>query len=95
MDHVSNDHKDQANQHENSHKPHNEMGILVDFTGKSMETETIAWSEFPNRGKATVEQILASEYKNKSKRPGLWTSQSGIWVGKLTIWVRLTEIEKL
>ena len=30
-----------------------------------METETATWSEFPNREKATVEQILASEEKNK------------------------------
>ena len=30
-----------------------------------METETATWSEFPNRGKATEEQILASEEKNK------------------------------
>ena len=59
-----------------------------------METET-TWSEFPNGGKAIVEQILASEERNKSKRAGLWESQSGIWVGKLTIWVRSFEVEKL
>ena len=61
---------------------------------KSMETETTTWSEFPNGGKAIVEQILASEERNKSKRAGLWESQSGIRVGKLTIWVRSFEIEK-
>ena len=33
--------------------------------------------------------------RNKSKRAGLWESQSGIQVGKLTIWVRSFEIEKL
>ena len=33
-----------------------------------METETTTWSEFPNRGKVIVEQILASEERNKSKR---------------------------
>ena len=60
-----------------------------------METETATWSEFPNGGKAIVEQILASEERNKSKRAGLWESQSGIQVGKLMIWVRLFEIEKL
>ena len=64
-----------------------------EFDGKSMETET-TWSEFPNGGKAIVEQILASE-RNKSKRAGLWESQSGILVGKLTTWVRSFEIEKL
>ena len=62
---------------------------------KPMETETATWSEFPNGGKAIVEQILASEDRNKSKRAGLWESQSGIQVGKLTIWVRPFEIEKL
>ena len=62
---------------------------------KPMETETATWSEFPNGGKAIVEQILASEDRNKSKRAGLWESQSGIQVGKLTIWVRSFEIEKL
>ena len=53
-----------------------------DFVGKSMETETTTWPEFPNGGKAIVEQILASEERNKSKRAGLWESQSGIRVGK-------------
>ena len=28
------------------------------FDGKSMETETTTWSEFPNGGEAIVEQIL-------------------------------------
>ena len=54
---------------------------------KVMETETTTWSEFSNGGKAIVEQILASEERNTSKRAGLWESQSGIQVGKLTIWV--------
>ena len=66
-----------------------------EYDGKSMETETTTWSEFPNGGKAIAEQILASEERKKSKRAGLWESQSGIWVGKLTIWVRLFGIEKL
>ena len=44
---------------------------------------------------AILEQILASEEINKSKRAGLWKSQSGIRVGKLIIWVRSFEIEKL
>ena len=35
--------------------------------GKSMETET--WSEFPNGGKAIVEQILASEERQTLKSP--------------------------
>ena len=53
------------------------------------------WSEFPKSGKAIVEQIPASEEKNKSKKAGLWELQSGIVVGKLTIYVRSFEIEKL
>ena len=40
-----------------------------EYDGKSMKTET--WSEFPDRQKAIVEQILASEERNKSKRAGL------------------------
>ena len=62
-----------------------------DIGGKSKETEATTWSEFPNGGKATIEQILASEEINKSKRAGLWESQSEIPVGKLTIWVRSFE----
>ena len=66
-----------------------------EFDKKSMETEATTWLEFPNWGKAIVEQVPASEDRNKSKMVGLWESQSGIWVGKLTIWVRLFEREKL
>ena len=36
-----------------------------------MESETRTISEFPNAGKAIVEQILASEEINQSKRAGL------------------------
>ena len=63
-----------------------------EYDGKSMETETTTWSEFPNGGKAILEQILASEEINKPKRSGLWESKSVIEVGKLTIWVRSFEI---
>ena len=49
------------------------------------DNNTIRVSEF------IVEQILALEQRNKSKRTGLWESQSGIQVGKLTIWVRSFE----
>ena len=65
------------------------------LVGKSMETEMTTWSEFANGGKAIVDQTLASEEINKSKRAGPWESQSRIRVGKLAIWVRLFEIEKL
>ena len=66
-----------------------------EFDWKSMETETTTWSEFLIGGKAIVEQILASKERNKSKRAGLWESQTGIRVGKITIWVRSFEIEEL
>ena len=42
-----------------------------EFDGKSMETETATWLEFPNGGRVIVKQILASEEINKSKRAGL------------------------
>ena len=64
------------------------------FLGKSMETET-TWSEFSNGGKAIIEQILMWEKRNKSKRAGVWESQSGICVGKINCWVTSFEIEKL
>ena len=51
-----------------------------EFDGKSMETETTTWLEFPNGGKAIVEQILASQERKKSKRAGPWEPQSGIQV---------------
>ena len=41
------------------------QSILIEFDKKAMETET---TEFSNGGKAIVEQILASEEINKSKR---------------------------
>ena len=54
------------------------------FDGKSMEIEITTWSEFPNGGKAIVEQIITFDERKKSKGAGMWESQSGIWVGKLT-----------
>ena len=70
-------------------------GISFEFIEKPMETETTTWSKFPNGGTFIVEQILLSEERNKSKRVGLWESQSRIQVGKLTIWVRSFEMQKL
>ena len=40
-------------------------------------------------------EMLSSQEINKSKRAGVWQSQSGIPVGKLTIWAKLFEMEKL
>ena len=51
------------------------------YDGKSIETETTAWPEFPDGRKAIVKHILVSKEINKSKRAGLWQSQSTIQVG--------------
>ena len=83
MEHLSKNHEDCPNQLKNSHKLCDETGHP---TGNLMGSETATWSEFSNGGEAIVEQILASEERNKSKRAGLWDSQSQILVGKLTIW---------
>ena len=48
-----------------------------EFNGEPMENETTTWSEFSNCGKAIVEEILESEERKKSKRAGVWESQSG------------------
>ena len=50
-----------------------------EFDGKSTVTET-SWSQFSNGRKAIAEQTLLSEDRKKSKRAGLWESQSGIRV---------------
>ena len=65
------------------------------FDRKRMKAETKFWSEFPNGGKAIVEEILASKERNKSRKAGLWESQSEIRVGKLDMWVKSFEIQKL
>ena len=64
MEHLSNDHKDHPNQHENIQKQWDETRHPVVKFGKSMETETTMWSEFPNGSKVIVEQILMSEEIN-------------------------------
>ena len=46
--------------------------FFFDFDGQSVKIQTATWSEFPNEGEIIVEQILASEERNKSKRAGLW-----------------------
>ena len=66
-----------------------------EFDLKSMVIEKTIWSEIPNGGKGIVEQILTSEETNKSKRAGLWDSQSGIEVVNLIIWIRSFENENL
>ena len=64
MKYLSNDHEDHPNQHENGHKLCNGMGHPVVNLMKSHDQNF-------NVGKAIVEQILASEERNKSKRAGL------------------------
>ena len=70
MDYLSNDHKTRPNQPKNSCKLCDETGHPLENVGKSMETETTT-SKLHIGGKAIVEQILASEERNKSKRAGL------------------------
>ena len=62
-----------------------------------METETTTWSEFPNRGDAIVEEILASEEISKSKRVALWESQFGIQVchlNKVVCYNRVNQVNQ-
>ena len=94
LEHLSNDHEDCFNQHENSHNLYDENEHPV-FSLKENQLKLRQQLEFPKGGKTFLEQILASEVRNKSKRAGLWQSQSGIRVGKLTIWIRPFAIKKL
>ena len=72
MKHLSNDHKECFNQHKNSHKLFNKIGHpVVNLMENQWKLRQI-WSEVPNGGEVTVEQILASEERKKSKRAGLW-----------------------
>ena len=77
MEHLLNDYKDHPNQHKNSHKLCDEMGLPF---------VNLMENEFPNGGKTIVEQTLVSEERTESKRTRLWDPQSGMQVGKLTIW---------
>ena len=73
MEHLLNDCKDLPNQHENIHKLCDEMGQpVLSLTESQWKLRQIATlSEFTNGWKAIVEQSLASEEINKSKRAGL------------------------
>ena len=46
-------------------------GFVVSLTESQWKLRQQQWREFPNRGKTIVEQIPASEERNKSKRVGL------------------------
>ena len=78
MEYLSNDLESRPNQHENSHKLYNEMGHPV---ANLMESQSKLRQQ--KNQKAIVEQLLASEEINKSKRAGLRESESVIRVGKL------------
>ena len=67
MEHLSNNHEDHPNQHENSYKLCDDTGHPVLNLDK-ITTETTKWSEFPNGAKAIVEQKLASEERNNPKK---------------------------
>ena len=68
MEDLSNNHKDHPNQHKNSLKAMQWSKVFCcEYDGTSKETET-AWSEFPNGGKAIVEQILVSEEINPTEQ---------------------------
>ena len=67
MEHLSNDHEDHPNQHKNSHKPHIETGYPV-LSLLESQWKLRKQPEFSNGEKAIVEQILASEERNQSRR---------------------------
>ena len=73
MEHLSNDHKDRLNQHKNSHKLCDETGHFVLSLLESQWKLAQQHDEnFPvGGGRDIVEQTLASEEINISKRAGL------------------------
>ena len=94
MDHLSNDHKDRPSQHKNSHKLCDETGHLtLSLVESQWKLRQQHDQIFPMEGKP-LEQILALEGIDKSKRAGLLESQSGIKLGKLIIRVRSFEITR-
>ena len=86
MEHLSNDHEDRANQHENSHKLMQWSGAsCCEFDGKSMEMrkhhdQNSQWSESYCRTNSSIRR------NNKFQGTRLWESQSVIQLGKVTIW---------
>ena len=69
MAHLSNDHKDHRNQHENSHKLCDETGHPVFSLKESQQKlrQQTTGPEFCNEGKAIGEKILALKKEIKSK----------------------------
>ena len=77
MEHLSNDHKYHPNQYKNSHKLCYEMAYPIVNLMESpwkLTWKPTTWSEFPNGGKATAKQVVASEERNNLKKAGLWES---------------------
>ena len=64
------------------------QGILFNGNWDNNIIRIYQWREIYCRTNTSIR-------RKKSKRTGLWESQSGILVGNLTIWVRSFEIEKL
>ena len=65
-----------------------------EYDGKSMESETITWSEFPSGGKAIVEKILVSEKINKSKRLTRKLSFSFFYKKKIIFLIKYRSLPK-
>ena len=81
MEHLSNEHQDHPNQHENSHTQCDEAGHTA---VNVMEGQ---WKQQHDRDFPMEGQPLQNKYlcqKKESISAGLWESQSEIRVGKLT-----------
>ena len=65
MQHLLNYHEDCLNQQKNSQK-------LCNETRHPTVNFMVSWVKLLNLGKSIVEQILALEKRNESKRAGLW-----------------------
>ena len=68
MEYLLNDHKDHPSQHKNSHKLCSETGHpVLSLLESQWNPRATTWSEFPNGGKAIVEQILVPEERNQKE----------------------------
>ena len=71
MEHLSNDHKDNSNQHENSHKLYNETGhLILSLTENQwkLRQQHEFTTKLLNGGKAIVEQMLVPEDINPKEQ---------------------------
>ena len=74
MNHHLNDHKDHPNHHKNNQSWAMKRMMPLWIWRKVNGVEITTWLEFPNAGKATVEDIIGSEERKNSKWAGLWES---------------------